>query len=283
MNKSIVVANAAGQTPNDLLDQRDQALKELASLVDIQVHHHEDLSVDVNLDGRNLVRSSRSRTIAAVKVPDAALGALGLARVEIQVQGTTSTPVSVVGGELAGVLAVANVDIPQSLAELDTFAATLVDQVNTIHAAAAALDGSTGLNFFDPANLTARSMSISADVDGRPDQIAAANPGAGLLDGSAALDLADLADQLGGPTDQYRNFIAGIGSATASARTQANMQGALLFEAEQLQQSQRGVNLDEEMADLVSAQRAYEAVARVFTAVDEMLDTLINRTGRIGR
>ena len=44
-----------------------------------------------------------------------------------------------------------------------------------------------------------------------------------------------------------------------------------------------GVNLDEELADLVSAQRAYEASARMISAVDQMLDTLINRTGIVGR
>ncbi|MCP3911087.1 MAG: flagellar hook-associated protein FlgK [Actinomycetia bacterium] len=283
MNQSIVTAAAAGQAPNDLLDQRDAALDELASLVDIQVQHHDNMSVDVNLDGHALVRNTRSRTVAAIEVADATLGALGLARLEVQVQGTTTSAVSVAGGELAGILAVANVDIPEAILELDTFTAALVGQVNALHEGGVALDGSTGLSFFDPTGLTARTLAVSADVAGQPDMIAAADPLAGLLDGSVSLDLAELTDQVGGPTEMYHNFVAGVGSGTASARTQANVQGALLFEAQQLQGSQRGVNIDEEMADLISAQHAYEAAARVFTAVDEMLDTLINRTGRIGR
>ncbi len=283
MNQAIVTAGSTGQSPNDLLDQRDMALDELASLVDVQVQHHENLSVDVNLDGHALVRNTRSRDIAALEVPDAALGTLGLARLEIQVLGTTNSPVSVVGGELAGVLAVANVDIPEAIRELDDFAESLVTQVNALHSGAVDLDGSSGLSFFDPAGLTARTIAVSTDVAGQPRKIAVADPTAGPHDGSIALDLAELVDQPGGAAELYRNFVAGVGSGTASARTQANVQGALLFEAEQLQNSQRGVNIDEEMADLISAQRAYEAAARVFTAVDEMLDTLINRTGRIGR
>jgi flagellar hook-associated protein 1 FlgK len=48
-------------------------------------------------------------------------------------------------------------------------------------------------------------------------------------------------------------------------------------------QSVIGVSLDEEMTNLVATQHAFEAASRVLTAVDEMLDTLINRTGTVGR
>ena len=43
-----------------------------------------------------------------------------------------------------------------------------------------------------------------------------------------------------------------------------------------------GVSLDEEMTNLVRFQRAYQASARAMTTMDEMLDVLINRTGRVG-
>jgi flagellar hook-associated protein 1 len=42
------------------------------------------------------------------------------------------------------------------------------------------------------------------------------------------------------------------------------------------------VSLDEESVNLVSAQHAYQAAARVLTAIDQALDTLINRTGTVG-
>jgi len=43
------------------------------------------------------------------------------------------------------------------------------------------------------------------------------------------------------------------------------------------------VDLDEENVHILAAQRAYQAAARVMTAIDETLDTLINRTGMVGR
>jgi len=44
-----------------------------------------------------------------------------------------------------------------------------------------------------------------------------------------------------------------------------------------------GVNIDEEMVNMVQFQHAYDAAARFMTSVDEILDTLINRTGIVGR
>ena len=44
-----------------------------------------------------------------------------------------------------------------------------------------------------------------------------------------------------------------------------------------------GVSLDEEATDMVRFQHAYQAAARVITTMDEMLNTLINGTGLVGR
>ena len=46
---------------------------------------------------------------------------------------------------------------------------------------------------------------------------------------------------------------------------------------DQLRQGTSGVNLDEEMVDLMGHQRAYQAAAHLVTVVDDMLDTLINK------
>jgi len=43
-----------------------------------------------------------------------------------------------------------------------------------------------------------------------------------------------------------------------------------------------GVSQDEETADMIMYQKSYEAAARLMTVLDEMLDILINRMGRVG-
>jgi len=44
-----------------------------------------------------------------------------------------------------------------------------------------------------------------------------------------------------------------------------------------------GVNIDEEMMDIIKFQQAFGAMARYITTIDEMLDTIINRMGTVGR
>ena len=103
-------------------------------------------------------------------------------------------------------------------------------------------------------------------------------------DGSNALGLADLqwAKTMGGATQSYDEFynslVTSLGVDAKNAQTLADAQSLSVQQLDQLQQSEAGVNLDEEMVNIVQFQRAYQAAARVITVIDDMLDTLINRT-----
>ncbi|MCP3974822.1 MAG: flagellar hook-associated protein FlgK, partial [bacterium] len=141
----------------------------------------------------------------------------------------------------------------------------------------------TGWNFFDPAGTTAAALALSADVDDQPRHLAAAAVGSGQLDASAAQQLAGLRDVSGGAADQYAELVGGLGVLVSSTRARASAQTSVLQRVDEARLSARSVSLDEEMIDMVAAQRAYEASARIINAVDEMLDVLVNRLGLVGR
>jgi len=63
----------------------------------------------------------------------------------------------------------------------------------------------------------------------------------------------------------------------------AQSQQSLLQAVQSARQGSQGVSLDEEMTNMMEAQRAYEAAARVMTTVDAALDVLVNHTGMVGR
>ena len=276
--RPLVLSNA---TPNDLLDQRDVALGELADLVGVRVQNREDGTVDVYVGGSTLVHSARAVELEAVTVPDAGLADVGVERLVFQwVGGGEVTPS---GGEAAGLLRMANSEIPDAIRDLDGIAEDFVNGVNAIHTASQDLDLNTGWNFFEPTGTTAATIALSADVDGEPRRISAAALGAGELDASAAQAIAALRDEDGGSADQYAELVGGLGVVVASVRARSTAQASVLQRVDEARLSARSVNLDEEMIDMVAAQRAYEASARVINAVDEMLDVLVNRLGLVGR
>ncbi len=79
-----------------------------------------------------------------------------------------------------------------------------------------------------------------------------------------------------GLTDAYGQLLSDIGSRTRELEVASGMQGKLLEEANQSQQSFSGVNLDEEAARLMRYQQAYQASAKVMQMASEMFETLLS-------
>ncbi len=87
----------------------------------------------------------------------------------------------------------------------------------------------------------------------------------------------------GGVAEQgYAALVEQVGSGVRTAKDeQANLQTTVTAIDNQ-RQSVSGVSLDEEMTNLISFQRGYQASARTLTAMDSMLETLIEHTGTVG-
>jgi flagellar hook-associated protein 1 FlgK len=195
--------------------------------------------------------------------------------VSISVGGVEVAPT----GEMGGSQSLLNQDLPTYLKDLDAFATTMADAVNTQHAKGFDLNGIAGGPVFrydatDPAG----SLTVAIT---NPDEIAAAagpvDPvtGAGQYDGSnaGALGTADLGDET------YRELITSFGVSVASTNRLAENQRVLAGQVDASREALSGINIDEEMVHLLTAQRAYEGASRVLTTIDSVLDTLINRTG----
>jgi len=79
--------------------------------------------------------------------------------------------------------------------------------------------------------------------------------------------------------DFYNSLIAKLGTEAREAKQEFNTQNDLLAELDNMRQSVMGVNLDEEMANMIQFQHAYNASAKMISVVNEMLETIINRMG----
>lgn len=270
------VPDSAGAA--DLIDAR---LSELSKLVSISVSRNERGQVEVTAGGRVLASAGGYAALGytpgtparlTLSSVDPANGALS----EID----ADFGVALVAGEIRALLDLRNVELPRLDALVADAARGVAGQMNAVHA----------LNV--PAGATAPDPAISAllveDADGNfsvhgailadPSRFATARPGAGGVgganDGIGAALLADLAAS--SAADGVRQAVGLIGSASRNAAQRAQSNDTLAGELSARLAAQSGVNLDQELSNLILFQRAYGANARVIAAIDEMWQALLS-------
>jgi flagellar hook-associated protein 1 FlgK len=265
LNQGLRSAYLSGTDAGTLLDQRDQLTMRLSELAGGSVTVNPDSTVDVSIAGHAVVQGN---TATAVTVSGSAdLAGATADPVTLSIGGT---PVTLTTGEVGGTQQLLGQDLPGYMSQLDGFVATLASSVNTQHQAGVDLAGNAGGAFFTGTTATTLQVAIT-DTD----KIAAAAPGAGTLDNTNAdtLGSMDLGDA------QYRKLVTSFGVTVSSVTNQATNQDMLTSQVDASRESLSGINIDEEMVNLLAAQRGYEGASRVLTTMDSMLDTLINRTG----
>ncbi|WP_020143829.1 flagellar hook-associated protein FlgK [Terracoccus sp. 273MFTsu3.1] len=288
LNQDIRSTLARGGSANELIDSRARLTETIASLAGASVKDEADGTVTVYLGGNALVRGDTARSLALSGATTMADAATSPTRLEWADR--PGLEVGLEGGAIAGVLSVlaptaaggTGGPIAEAAASYDDVALTLATTVNTVHRAGQTTTGATGLDFFrlDPSQPPARGLTVVPTGAGG---IATGAVGAGAFDGSTADAIARLAAGPGSADARWAAFVTTTGGAARAAGQQSAIAGSAAANARQAQLSGASVSLDEESVNLMAAQHAYQAAARVLTAVDEALDTLINRTGMVGR
>jgi flagellar hook-associated protein 1 FlgK len=80
--------------------------------------------------------------------------------------------------------------------------------------------------------------------------------------------------------DTYSSLVADVGTGTKQAEFNATAQKRVLDQAIATRESISGVNLDEEAANLVRFQQAYQAAAQVISVANSLFDTILNAVRR---
>ncbi len=269
---------------NDLMDRRTRLLRELSEKADIVVA----ADYSITIDGQLLVSGDGATRNDLIIT--------GTAPVTLTLDGA---PVTIARGSLGAWIDVA-AEVDAFIANLDTLAIELMSVVNDVHNStlgnAYDLDGNlSALNFFtgtgssdivvnplihDPVNPlkdNPRLIAAAATIyDPGPPPIP--NPG----DGAKALEIADLAYQnivaLGDQTfgEFFISLLAPLGAGIQTETDLASNGETVVNLLINSIQAETGVNLDEELIEMISAQRAYEAAARLMKTIDSMLDVIIN-------
>jgi len=260
LNTSISAAGIQNTgSPNDLLDQRDLLVDQLSALGNVAVTNGANGSVDISFGGASLVTAGTSATLAE------------------------SDLTSLSAGKIQGLITLRDTTIPGYQTQLNTIASTLITKTNAQSAAGFDLNGNAGGAFFTGTDAT--DIAVNPALISNPALIAASSTGA-VGDAGNALLMADMqtTPTIGSATIDaaYTQLVTQVGADVQQATNQVDTTTALTNALQNQRQSVSGVSLDEEMTNLITFQRGYQASARALSAMDDMLDQLINRTGRVG-
>jgi len=283
LNRQISYQELGSQKANDLRDQRDFLVDQLSQFADVRVIDRANGTTAVLIGAMAFVDGADF-----LKIGTKVVSGDGVTSTKI-VWADTEVKIKFSNGEIKAMLDSRDSTIPYYQQMLDQLAAGIVENVNSVHQSGYGLDGQAGRNFFNPEFTDAAHIELDFDILLDPDHIAASISG-GPGDGSNALAVAQILSQtrvMSGNSTTIREFYGGIvgrlGIDASEAANYKDNYGLLVQQIENQRQSVQGVSMDEEMTNLVRFQNAYDAAARVITAMDEALDTMINGMGVVGR
>ena len=245
LNSQIKLSEQAGQEPNELLDRREQLINGLSSLANVSVGEGQFGVVSVTLAGTSeaLVEGD------TVHWPQALSAASG--------------------GQLGALLALSEPEgkLAQLQGDLNEVAESIATSINELQPRQPFFSFTPGA-----AAETIQVAATAAQIQTGPE----GEPGANTL----AVEIAGLRG--GAAETGYTTFVSRVGTEVKVAKAAEGNAEAMRSAVASQRQVVSGVSLDEEMTNLITFQRGYEASARTLTTMDQLLETLIEHTGTAG-
>ncbi|MBW2673669.1 MAG: flagellar hook-associated protein FlgK [Deltaproteobacteria bacterium] len=281
-NRIAQSGGSAADSPdmNSLKDRQESLLSDLAGIVDFHYTRNADDSISVFLsNGLPLVDGGQNWALDVVTDDQTSFYNVVFAD-----DATVEINSSLTKGSLAAYLEIRDTTAVGYIDSLNTLAAALVDQVNTQHALGYDLDQDLGGDFFyfdvSPEVQEARYMKVSADIIADTSKIAAS--ATVNRDGENAVTMSGIQDALtmssGTSTfsSYYSSLVGQIGQDVAYVDSSFDHYTDLMTQLTNKREEVSGVSIDEEMMSLIKYQTGYNASARLFTAAEELADTLMS-------
>ena len=271
LNKSIISSQNLGHPDNQSLDQRAQKLQDLSKLVNFTVLKNSNNDYEIRIGGMVVLHNDQAQTLQTEE---------DTGNNQMRVRLGNGKAVDITSGSVGANINNYDKVIPGYQNQLDSLAKTLVDKVNAIHQSGYNLNGNTGVDFFDPNNTTAKSISLNSLIQNNPQAIAASDTAGATGNNKIALQIYNLGNSnaINGQTLQ-QNATA---MATSAGSDITNLTNSIqtLKSAKNLldtqQASTSGVNLDEQLTNMIKYQNAYQATARVLNTSQQMFQSLIS-------
>jgi flagellar hook-associated protein 1 len=258
------------ENPNVLLDERDRILQELSGFVEVNIDVSDRHIADVHIGDVLLVSEKESYPLKALFDSNTNEWMLSSKTVVVRPE----------SGSLQAAIDLRNEKMSGYEQELNTWLNGFITEVNTRHNAGFGLDNSTGNDYF--VGTTISSIGINPVIWNDETKIALSSvintPGNSDV-GKDVYGLKDLAIAGMGNrslTESYDRFVFTIGNDVAQANSDAMVHENIYDTMNQQKESIQGVNIDEEMANLLQYQRYYQANAKMFSTLNKTFDAILD-------
>jgi len=176
---------------------------------------------------------------------------------------------------------------------LNAVVSIVAREVNRLHMSGYTLNGKQGGAFFEPINdslpMEMGNIKLSDSLKDLNNIVASATDANG--DNIIANQIAKLRNeslmasysQVLTVDTYYQQLILKVGNVGNEARQYTESQQVLVRATDNERQAIMGVSLDEEMSNMIKFRYAYNAATKTIGVIDEMLETIIYRTGIAGR
>jgi flagellar hook-associated protein 1 FlgK len=305
LNKKIAQLEASNSETGDLRDQRDLLVRELAKSFSIHTYSDEKNRFVVSAQGvGTLVTGTNVQHLAAGTLDQSESSNKMPGSIEVYFKNRPSAPITskISGGNMASIVKIRNEDIFKLQNTMDNIAYEFVQTTNAIHkrgfvnrqvpmkpdGTPASVDAKgpvTGLDFFkrlDAVSGASAMIDLSDDVKSDLSNIATGASPNSPGDNRVALAISKLQHErvmMGGTItleEYYLQTIGNVGIETGKARLDSEQSQGILAQTQNLKERLSGVNLDEEAANMVRYQQAYQASAKVMQTANDMFETVLS-------
>ncbi len=307
LNKEIYSFELHGETANDLRDKRNLLLDHLSNVIDINYNYSPEGKLTVFLGSDTLIDNDTANALKVV-ANDTMNPVTGVADLSTVKWAATDTNATISSGKLKGIMdlrdgnTAENMGVPRIIDTLNQFARKFVEEFNAVHMQGWTLpigsNPSTHCNFFDDygdiTTVTAGNLKLSQEILDNVNNIACSDTQivAGADNEQMGNNVNMLKKLIAVFDSEYPGFgtmegflksiLVEIGSEVKHSETMSDRQTATVNSLENQRMSLSSVSLDEEMTSMLKFQHAYQAASRMLTTMDDILDQLINRMGRVG-
>lgn len=304
LNKKIASLEVVNAETGDLRDQRDLAIRDLSQYFKIQAYVDERGNYNISARGvGTLVSGGEYQRLAVLSNPkeDSANNMAG--SVEVVFENRPNNPITkkFVDGTFTSLLKVRNEDIQKLQSGIDDLAYEFMKTTNAVHRRGfvsrqievdengnpAMMDKkgpTTGLNFFkEPlqrdgaALMIDLSSSVKDDLSNIATSIEPNSPG----DNRIAIGISKLQhekildDETTTIEEKFLSMVGEVGMKAGKATLDSEQSDGILSQTKALRERLSGVSIDEETANMVRYQQAYDASAKVIKSADEMFRTVL--------